>query len=263
MLIFISYAHEDSDLVDKICIRLSDNGFQFFRDTKSILWGGSISRDVQRALEQSAGVVVVLSPASVKSQWVPYEVGYATALRKPILPYLTHPSLDLPGYVADLRHISTLDAIDKFLGQVSASGQAAISSPEGLSDAAQVAAGIAELSPDGQALLSELQEDLAQDETGMVREFVLLPNRRISVSQPKKRFAFYAEEHPNLQLIVDRLQDMGLVTLVEGGRFPAYRMTPGFVLAVRGQAQRLEVDPTVLDEMARYLERARQSEEPK
>ena len=101
MLIFISYAHEDSALVDELCNRLSAEGMQFFRDTKDILWGGTISSDVQQALEQAGGVVVVVSPASVKSQWVPYEIGYATALRKPILPFLTHPSIDLPGYLAD------------------------------------------------------------------------------------------------------------------------------------------------------------------
>jgi nucleoside 2-deoxyribosyltransferase len=237
VLIFISYAHEDSGLVDDICTHLSGEGFEFFRDTKSIGWGGKISRDVQRALEQSGGVVVVLSPASIKSQWVPYEVGYAIALRKPILPYLTHPSLDLPGYLSDLRHISTLDEIASFLGQVDATGQAAVASAEGVSDAAMVAARIAELSPGVQSWLAELHNDLAEDETGLIREFVLLPNRRISVTQRKKRFAFYEEEHPNLQLVVDRLQDMGLVTMAEGGQFPAYRMTSGFVSAVRGQAQ--------------------------
>lgn len=236
-LIFISYAHEDSDLVDEICTRLSGEGFEFFRDTKSIGWGGRISRDVQRALEQSGGVVVVLSPASIKSQWVPYEVGYATALRKPILPYLTHPSLDIPDYLSDLRYISTLDAVTTFIGQVTATGWAAVASAEGVSDAAAVAARMAELSPDVQSWLSELHNDLAEDKTGLVREFILLPNRRISVTQHKKRFAFYEEEHPNLQLVVDRLQDMGFVTLAEGGRFPAYRMTPPFVSAVRGQVQ--------------------------
>jgi hypothetical protein len=237
VLIFISYAHEDSGLVDEICTRLSGEGFDYFRDTKSIGWGGRISRDVQGALEQSSGVVVVLSPASIKSQWVPYEVGYATALRKPILPFLTHPSLDLPGYLSDLRHISTLDAIATFIGQVTATGQASVASAEGVSDAASVASKIVGLSPDVQSWLSELRNDLAEDETGLIREFVVLPNRRISVTQRKKRFAFSEEEHPNLQLVVDRLQDMGLVTMAEGGQFPAYRMMPAFVSAVRGRAK--------------------------
>lgn len=235
MLIFISYAHEDSALVDELCNRLSAAGMQFFRDTKEILWGGSISSDVQQALEQAGGVVVVVSPASVKSQWVPYEIGYATALRKPILPFLTHPSIDLPGYLADLRFITDLDQIRTFIGQVSTTGQAAVVSVAGgVSDAARAAALLSELTPQMADLLSEMRKDLRNDKTGLVMEFVLLPNRNARFGHDKPRFVYYQSEHPHLQLKIDRLEDMHLVIDVTPGNAPIYRMTPEFVAALRG-----------------------------
>jgi hypothetical protein len=235
MLAFISYAHEDSALVDQLCERLLSAGLRVFRDTKDILWGGRISADVQQALEQAGGVVVVVSPASVRSQWVPYEIGYATALRKPILPFLTHPSIDLPGYLADLRYITDLDATGTFIGQVVSTGQAAVvSAPGQISDAARAAALLSGIAPQMVDLLSEMREDLRNDETGLVMEFVLLPNRNVSFWHSKPRFVYYESEHPNLQLKIDRLEDMGFVIDVTPGNAPIYRMTPEFVAALRG-----------------------------
>lgn len=236
MVVFISYAHEDSTLVDEICSRLSTAGLKFFRDTKDISWGGSISSDVQQALESAEGVVVVISPASVKSQWVPFEIGYATALRKPILPFLTHPSIDLPGYLSNLRHISNLDQIETFLGQVSTTGQASVPAGNKLSDAASAALRLSEIAPQMTGLLSEMRADIKNDTTGLVMEFVIIGNRNMVFNSEKPRFAYYESEHPNLQLIVDRLVDMGFVIDITSKNSPIYRMTPAFVAAVRGSA---------------------------
>lgn len=235
MLVFISYAHEDSDLVDQLCDRLATAGLQFFRDTKNISWGGRISSDVQRSLEQAGGVVVIVSPASVKSQWVPYEVGYATALRKPILPFLTHPSIDLPGYLKDLRFITDINQIGTFIGQVSTTGQATVvNETDKVSDAARAAALLSEIKPQMADLLHEMGEDLLNDNTGLVMEFVVLQNRNVVFGHPKPRFVYYENEHPNLQLKIDRLEDMHFVINLTTGNTPIYRMTPEFVAALRG-----------------------------
>ena len=236
MLVFISYAHEDSALVDEVSQRLSAAGLEVFRDTKNIPWGGQVSADVQKALEQAGGVVVVVSPASVKSQWVPYEIGYATALRKPVLPFLTHPSIDLPAYLADRRHISKLEEIGAFIGQVRATGRASIPAVGAeLSEAARIATLISELPPEMSSLLSEIRSSLEGDETGLVMEFVVLANRRIGFTYYKKSFRYYEEDHPDLRLMVDQLLDRNLVVALNTGNAPIYRMTPAFAAALRGQ----------------------------
>jgi len=236
VVVFISYAHEDLALVDKICDQLATAGLEYFLDKKDISWGGRISSSVQQGLETAGGVVVVISPASVKSQWVPFEIGYATALRKPILPFLTHPSIDLPGYLSDLRHISDLDQIETFLGQVSTTGQASVTGDNKLSDAASAVLRLSEIAPQMTDLLSEIRDDLRNDTTGLVMEFAIIGNRNIVFNSEKPRFVYHESEHPNLQLKIDRLVDMGFVVDVTSGNTPIYRMTPAFVAAVRGSA---------------------------
>lgn len=112
--VFISYSHVDSKLVDEIAKALEDAGVEYFRDCKSIDWGGRITAEVGDGLRDAAAVLVVVSPASQDSAWVPYEIGFGVALNRRVLPFLTHPSLKLPGYIADLRHLSNVDDVKSY-----------------------------------------------------------------------------------------------------------------------------------------------------
>jgi hypothetical protein len=96
------------------------------------------------------------------------------------------------------------------------------------------------------AVLSQMRSDIQNDETGLVMEFVVLQNSRISFNHPKRRFVYYEEEHPNLQLVIDRLLDMEFVKVVKKitGDRPIYRMTPAFVAALRGTTSVARVSET-------------------
>jgi hypothetical protein len=93
---------------------LDTEGITYFRDVKKVDWGDSINIEVRSALEESLSVIVIISPASLKSYWVPYEIGYANALRKRILPYVTHPSLDVPPFISDLKYITTIEQAQEY-----------------------------------------------------------------------------------------------------------------------------------------------------
>jgi len=60
---------------------------------------------------------VIVSPASLKSVWVPYEIGYFSALKRPILPFLTHSSLDLPSYISALKHVGSIDELSAYFAR--------------------------------------------------------------------------------------------------------------------------------------------------
>lgn len=107
MKLFISYAHEDSELVDGITDYLDAEGIEFFLDKKSIAWGDELSSVIEKGLAEASHVMLILSPASVKSAWVAYEAGQARAHGKKLLPFLTHPSLDIPPFLRGLKYIST------------------------------------------------------------------------------------------------------------------------------------------------------------
>lgn len=109
--VFISYSHTDKETADVITALLDDLGIEYFRDVKEIEWGDAIVGSVRQGLSDAIAVIVIVSPGSLKSQWVAYEIGFATALHKRVLPYLTHPSLDLPGFMSDLSYIDSPEKI--------------------------------------------------------------------------------------------------------------------------------------------------------
>ncbi|OYP35628.1 toll/interleukin-1 receptor domain-containing protein [Rhodopirellula sp. MGV] len=113
--VFISYSHVDSQIASDISELLDAEGVSHFRDVKDIGWGQDIEGEVRIALHNCAAIIVVVSPASLDSAWVPYEIGHARALKKQILPFLTHPSLKLPNYLSRLSHINTLDGVCQHL----------------------------------------------------------------------------------------------------------------------------------------------------
>ncbi|MGE3311885.1 MAG: toll/interleukin-1 receptor domain-containing protein [Limisphaerales bacterium] len=109
--VFLSYSHMDKSVADAICALLEELGISYFRDSASIDLGDSITGEVQAALNGCMMLVVIVSPASVKSLWVPYEIGRATALDKKVIPFLTHRALALPLYMSDLSNTADIEVL--------------------------------------------------------------------------------------------------------------------------------------------------------
>lgn len=82
-----------------------------FRDERSIGWGDSLQEEVRGGIDRADVLLMIASPASLKSPWVHFEVGYASALGKTILPYLTHPSLELPETIRGLKYCTTIGEV--------------------------------------------------------------------------------------------------------------------------------------------------------
>lgn len=112
--IFLSYSHIDTSIADEIAMMLDELNIEYFRDIKDIQWGDVIVPNVAQALKRCTAILVIVSPASVKSSWVPYEIGRASALQKTILPYLTHRSIDLPSYVNDKRFLASINEVREY-----------------------------------------------------------------------------------------------------------------------------------------------------
>ena len=117
MQVFISYSHIDSDFVQQLASVLDAKKVSYVLDRKSIEWGDSIPQAVEEGLENASHLVVVISPASLKSSWVPNQIGLARAMGLKILPLLTHPSLDLPGFIANLSNKTSLDDLAEFFDE--------------------------------------------------------------------------------------------------------------------------------------------------
>lgn len=114
MFVFISYSHVDRDAARTISGLLSSAKIPYFLD-EHIEWGADIPEQVAKAIAQSTHVIVVVSPASLKSGWVAYEVGRAQARGCVVLPYLVHPALDLPPYLKSLKYVVSTDEMLTYL----------------------------------------------------------------------------------------------------------------------------------------------------
>lgn len=81
-------------------------------------------------------------------------------------------------------------------------------------------------------LLREMKADLQTPGSEMLREFVLLPNRRVTFNHSKPRFQYFADSHPKLQPQVDLLRDAGFVEELQSPNVPMYRMKEHLVDAL-------------------------------
>lgn len=112
MFVFISYSHIDSQEAKRIADFLDKRKVPYFLDQKSIEWGGDINDEIARAIGKATHLIVIVSPASLKSGWVAYEIGRAHARGIVTLPFLVHSALELPSFIRNVRHVSSLDEIE-------------------------------------------------------------------------------------------------------------------------------------------------------
>lgn len=112
--VFISYSHVDKAVADEICSILDQSNRTYFRDIKNIDWGDDIGDEVRSALLGSQSVLVILSQASDGSAWVPFEVGYCSALGRKVLPFLTHPSQKIPPYISGTKGLKSLNEVSEY-----------------------------------------------------------------------------------------------------------------------------------------------------
>ncbi len=117
--VFISYAHENSGVADQIAAILTGLGIDFFRDVKDIGWGDAITPVVRAALVESDAILVIVSPASRDSQWVPFEIGHASAYQKRVLPFMTDESMSLPLFMRDLRSVTSMEQVSTYFSDPS------------------------------------------------------------------------------------------------------------------------------------------------
>ncbi len=84
--VFISHSHQDNELVRDIARRLRDAGFETFVDFEPIASGEEFRRQVRERLSQSSVILILLTPASLRSPWIMTELGMAEALGRQVLP---------------------------------------------------------------------------------------------------------------------------------------------------------------------------------
>lgn len=83
--VFLSYSHADRPLVERLVRLLADAGLSPLWDD-DLVAGSGFSEQIQSFIANAHVFLPVLTAASTARPWVHQEIGFATALGKPILP---------------------------------------------------------------------------------------------------------------------------------------------------------------------------------
>ncbi len=145
--LFISYAREDAEFALQLAKDLRDAGVAIWIDQLDIPLGARWDDVVQLALNECAGLLIILSPSSVSSENVKDEIAVALNKRKRIVPVL-HQRCEIPLRLRRMNYVDSTEDYEAAMAALIASlrraGLAAESSDASDADGPRPASSAAE-----------------------------------------------------------------------------------------------------------------------
>ncbi|HEY3569506.1 MAG TPA: toll/interleukin-1 receptor domain-containing protein [Thermoanaerobaculia bacterium] len=116
-MVFISHSSRDTWIARMMAEKVSALGAVAWLDVKDLEGGDLINAKILEGLDACQEAVVLVSPNSVVSQWVVFEIGAALGQHKRVTPILNNASL---GAIAPLKEIKAIDLNDfgRFLSEL-------------------------------------------------------------------------------------------------------------------------------------------------
>ena len=93
--VFISYAHSDLAVARQVAAQLEDAGNKVWFADDAVFPGENLMLEVGKALEKSDAMVVLISPESMKSDWVRQDIKFALSApqyRGRLIPVIVKPT---------------------------------------------------------------------------------------------------------------------------------------------------------------------------
>jgi len=114
MQLFISYSRFDKVLAQRLADDLGQQGYAIWLDVRSIPHGANWDNEVQRGLDTSDVMIVLLSPTSAASQNVADEWSYFIERGKRILPIMVQ-MCDVPFRLSRRQRVDFIQGYDQGL----------------------------------------------------------------------------------------------------------------------------------------------------
>jgi len=237
--VFICHASEDKEgFVHPLALQMRKNGLNVWYDNFELTVGDSLRRSIDRGLAHSQYGIVVISTSFLQKEWPQKELDGLVARevngRKVILPVWHNVDKNTVARysptLADRYATSSGDGLEKVVKDLlKAIGKNATSVTKVAEQPIEVMADkqfkkVMATMPD---LIKEMKEDLTKAGNKFTREFVLA-SKKWAMSVPNC-FAYYFEEHEELQGKVHVLENYGYVIDVTATNLKRYRMTEKFV----------------------------------
>lgn len=120
--VFISYARQDGALAEQVEDALKRAGVETWSD-RDLTVGSPWSRDIMTALEEAAAVVVLVTPASLESDWVQHEWSAAIEKSKRVIPAVAGGATfaDLPAHLGARQGVDLNQNLDAGVARIAAS----------------------------------------------------------------------------------------------------------------------------------------------
>jgi hypothetical protein len=133
--VFISYSHQDKEFAEKLAVHLVRRKAHVWIDQWELKVGDSILEKIQSAIKTASALLVVLSKASVASEWCKKELsaGLMRELeerRVIVLPLLLE-DCDVPMFSREKKHADFRTNYDQGLGETIAAIAAVTSDTQG------------------------------------------------------------------------------------------------------------------------------------
>jgi WD40 repeat protein len=111
--VFVSYAEPDKATMQKICNSLRRESLTVWTNKTDIQTGEDFQSAIDRGIEQTDNLVYLLSPDSVKSEYVRKELEYAVSLNKRIIPVLVRETSadEIPKALQGVQYIDLTDNV--------------------------------------------------------------------------------------------------------------------------------------------------------
>lgn len=111
--VFLAYAHQDKEVMEKIRNSLRREGITVWTNTTDIQTGEAYDKAIRRGIEQADNVVYLLSPEALKSEFSVQDLNYALSLNKRIIPVLVKetPLEEIPDTLRYLQYINLTDNV--------------------------------------------------------------------------------------------------------------------------------------------------------
>ncbi|HEY1348874.1 MAG TPA: TIR domain-containing protein [Ktedonobacteraceae bacterium] len=116
--IFISYSRSDSGFVDRLEADLQARGLHTWVDRRKLEGGQVWLDELEKAIEGSQIVLVVLSPDAVQSRYVRMEYRYAQSLGRPVIPLEYQSCPRVPIDLNSLQWVDFKQSYDQGLGNL-------------------------------------------------------------------------------------------------------------------------------------------------
>lgn len=116
MKVFISHKQEDAYIANNISMELKKCNVPFYLDVLDDITedGKALTDHIKENLNSCTDIIVVMSPNTYKSQWVPFEVGMSAQRDMPTATFLEK-NIKLPDFLDYWPRLKTLSDIHKYI----------------------------------------------------------------------------------------------------------------------------------------------------